>query len=133
MMFTKLCMFPALPVANTCCHCCKLIPSSSTQYFLLLATPATFTLKCICSKRYACCFRICPNNLEPTLPTPATKRLISFISFSKNTSWMVLVAFFTSALDITAVIFLSDEPWAIALMLTPFLPSALKNLPLMPV
>ena len=52
---------------------------------------------------------------------------------SKNASCKILMAFFTSSVLITAEIFLSDEPCAMARIFTPFRPSAPNILPLTPV
>ena len=51
---------------------------------------------------------------------------------SKNASCKTLIAFFTSLVAITAEIFFSEEPCAIARMFTPFFPSTLNILPLIP-
>ena len=75
---------------------------------------------------------ICSNSACPTLPIPAINKLICLVSASKKDSYKQFRAFFTSFCEITAVIFLSEAPWAIARILTLFRPKVLNILPLIP-
>ena len=81
------------------------------------------------SARLACCALICSTNVPPTLPTPTTKIFKLFLCPSKWFSWSTFNALETCFSSITAEIFLSEDPWAMALMLTPLLPNALNIFP----
>ena len=127
------CSLASSPPANFSFQFFKSIPSSSISIFRLLDKPTTLTCRCIlCCNTSSCCCNW-PSNLAPTLPVPVINRLTCLYVVSKNSSCKTLMAFRTSLVAITADIFFSDEPCAIARTLTPFLPIALNILPLIPV
>ena len=79
--------------------------------------------------RYSNWLLICFNNVFPIKPVgPTKKTLIECTSVSKNISCKAFKAFASLCLSITAVIFNSDEPCAMAFTLIPFLPNALNIL-----
>ena len=121
-----------VPTFNDSEYSAKLIPLSLKIIFLVLEIAITLNFNLSFSFRYSDCWFIWFNNFDPTFPIPITKRLICLMFFSKNLSWRVFKAFFTSFFSITAVMFRSEDPWEMALTLMLFLPSELNIFPLIP-
>ena len=71
-------------------------------------------------------------NFSPTFPTPITNKFNCLVFSSKKFSCKVFNAFLTSLSLITAEMFLSDAPCAMALIFTLFFPKVLNILPLKP-
>ncbi len=109
------------------------IPSRLNTIFLLLASPATFILRCFSSSSFLCCFSSWASRLPPTVPTPIRNTFSSMFSERKNDSWTTFRVFRNSEVFTTHEILSSEAPCAIAIILMPFLPIVEKSFPATPV
>ena len=94
--------------------------------------PTTFSFRLECSFNSSYCFFICSISLPPTVPTPHIKRLRTLYSDRKNESCNTFKDFLKSEPFTTKEMFISDAPWAMAIMLIPERPSVPNNFPVMP-
>ena len=128
----KVSLLAVSPFSNRDFQSFNEIPSSSKSIFLELETAATLTFILRFSFRNFFCWLICSMNFSPTFPTPITNKFNCFVFSSKKFSCRVFNAFLTSLSLITAEIFRSEAPCAIARIFTLFFPKVLNILPLKP-
>ena len=105
------------PFSRSLNHLLRFIPFLFIIILLEFETPQTLIFMFKLFNKYSSWFNNCLISSDPTFPTPVMKTLTSLIFFSKNVSCSEFKAFLIFFLLITALIFLSDAPWDIALTL----------------
>ena len=128
----QVCKVCGLPDFKAFFQCDKSTPNSLKYICFEFAKPITFMSINNVSIRCCCCLAICSMRRCPTFPTPIINKFSVFTCSSKNLLCKMFKALLTSFLAITADIFRSDAPWAMALIFTLFSPKALNILPLIP-
>ncbi len=113
-------------------HFARSIPSSERSILLDVAIPLTRISKSKSFFNLSDSSEIWSKRVPPILPGPNSP-IESVCCDIKNTEWRALKAFVASLDAITADMFLSDEPCAIALMFIPARANEEKNFPATPI
>ena len=120
------------PISSASFHELSKIPPTLKTIVLESEIPITLIFNFRFFFKNFFCFCNCAKNRSPTFPTPVMNKFSCFIRSSKKRSCRVLSAFLASFLEITAEIFFSEAPCAMALTFTLFFPNALNIFPLRP-
>ena len=123
-----------IPLSNCSFMFSRDRPFLSRMNLRLFERPHTCRRRPVRFSIFSLFFAMMSTSAFPTTPYPAMKRWMSFpLLRSKNSLWMVRMAASASDEAMIAEMFLSEEPWAVALTGMLLRPSAASMRPVAPV